>query len=73
MSPIFVLYMKAYCKILGMASAAIVIMLGVVGCGGINASKSVSPASFLIPGLLQADPPVQAPMTGVPNPEPVKS
>jgi hypothetical protein len=36
----------------------------VTGCSGINASKSVSPATFLLPGLLQADP---APV----NPEPV--
>jgi hypothetical protein len=27
------------------------------GCGGINASKSVSPASFFLPGLMQAAPP----------------
>jgi hypothetical protein len=27
------------------------------GCGGINGSQSVSPASLLLPGLLRADPP----------------
>jgi hypothetical protein len=27
------------------------------GCSGINASHSVSPASFFLPGLLQAEPP----------------
>jgi hypothetical protein len=27
------------------------------GCSGINASHSISPASFFLPGLLQADPP----------------
>lgn len=26
------------------------------GCGGVQASRSVSPASILVPGLLQADP-----------------
>jgi hypothetical protein len=26
------------------------------GCGGINASHSISPASFLLPGLLKAQP-----------------
>ena len=31
------------------------------GCSGINASKSVSPATFLLPGLLQADPPTAHP------------
>jgi hypothetical protein len=27
------------------------------GCSGINASTTVSPASFFLPGLLKADPP----------------
>ena len=27
------------------------------GCSGINASKSISPLDFLMPGLLQNDPP----------------
>jgi hypothetical protein len=27
------------------------------GCSGINASTSVSPASFFLPGLMKADPP----------------
>jgi hypothetical protein len=31
--------------------------LGSTGCGGINASQSVSPASFFLPGLMKADPP----------------
>jgi len=31
------------------------------GCGGINASQSVSPASFFLPGLLRADPPATNP------------
>ena len=29
------------------------------GCSGINMSPSVSPATFLLPGLLKADPPPQ--------------
>jgi hypothetical protein len=33
-----------------------VVLLG-AGCSGINTSQSVSPATFLLPGLLQADPP----------------
>jgi hypothetical protein len=32
------------------------IFLG-TGCSGINASKNVSPATFLIPGFMKADPP----------------
>jgi hypothetical protein len=31
------------------------------GCGGINASGSVSPASFLLPGILYKTPPAKAP------------
>jgi hypothetical protein len=27
------------------------------GCGGISASKTVSPLDFLMPGILKADPP----------------
>jgi len=27
------------------------------GCGGINATQGVSPASFFLPGILRADPP----------------
>jgi hypothetical protein len=26
------------------------------GCGGINASKTVSPLDFLLPGIIKADP-----------------
>ena len=32
-------------------------LLLATGCSGINTSHSVSPASFFLPGLLQADPP----------------
>jgi hypothetical protein len=42
-----------------------------VGCGGINASHTVSPASFFLPGLLQADPKQPSSET-VPQPGPVK-
>jgi hypothetical protein len=27
------------------------------GCGGISASRTVSPLDFLLPGILRADPP----------------
>ena len=33
------------------------VVLVVVGCGGFSASRSVSPASFFLPGLMKADPP----------------
>ncbi|HTJ00798.1 MAG TPA: hypothetical protein VL527_18090 [Dongiaceae bacterium] len=40
------------------------------GCGGINASQSVSPASFFLPGLMQADPPAAAPTAPLPDAAP---
>jgi hypothetical protein len=39
----------------GLAALFVVSVLG-GGCSGINASQSVSPATFLLPGLLKADP-----------------
>ena len=39
-----------------MAIPAVLALVG-AGCGGINASQSVSPASFFLPGLLQVTPP----------------
>ena len=39
-----------------MAIPAVLALVG-AGCGGINASQSVSPASFFLPGILRADPP----------------
>ena len=33
------------------------VLLAGAGCSGINASGSVSPASFFLPGLMKADPP----------------
>lgn len=39
-----------------MAMLTAVALLG-AGCGGINASQTVSPASFFLPGLLKACPP----------------
>jgi len=47
-------------------------LLMVAGCGGIRASKSISPASFFLPGLLKADPPPADPNHALPEEEPVK-
>jgi hypothetical protein len=46
----------------------------VAGCGGINASKTISPLDFLLPGLIQADPivPPATPDHAIPEAEPVK-
>ena len=46
--------LNRYLPWLGMLAAFV---LGCTGCGGINASHTVSPASFFLPGLLKADPP----------------
>jgi hypothetical protein len=40
-------------RVLALAALAVL----AAGCGGINARHSISPASFLLPGLLKADPP----------------
>jgi hypothetical protein len=50
---------------LRLAMLAFVLWLG-AGCSGINASGSVSPATFFLPGIMKADPPVA-------NPAPVAS
>jgi hypothetical protein len=53
--------------------ALCVVLLGLtMGCSGINASKSVSPLDFILPGLLQADPPPANPDRTVPAEEPLK-
>jgi len=40
-----------------MAIPAVLALVG-AGCSGINAGQSISPASFFLPGILRADPPV---------------
>jgi hypothetical protein len=42
------------------------------GCGGINASHSVSPASFILPGLLKAEPQTADPLEPLPVAAPVE-
>jgi hypothetical protein len=39
------------------ALAFALVAAGATGCSGINASKSVSPIDFLLPGLMQNSPP----------------
>ncbi len=47
----------------------VALALGSTGCGGINATHTVSPASFFMPGLLKADPPrTNAPVQLIQNP-----
>lgn len=42
-------------------AAGVLVAAVLSGCGGVNASHSVSPASMLIPGLIQA--PVEEPVS----------
>jgi len=39
---------------------AVGLLGGLTACSGINASGSVSPASFFLPGLIQVTPPTNA-------------
>jgi hypothetical protein len=50
--------------------AASALLLACAGCGGISASRSVSPASFFLPGV-KAEP-KQPSSDTVPQPGPVK-
>jgi hypothetical protein len=47
-----------------------ILLLFVAGCGGLTASKSISPASFLLPGLMQASPQPAHPESTLPAVEP---
>jgi hypothetical protein len=57
------------CKILRLTSLP-VLLLFLTGCGGLTASKSISPASFFLPGILKADPPPADPDSPLPAVEP---
>jgi len=46
-------------------------LLLTAGCGGINASKSVSPLDFFLPGFLKADPQPAQPDQDFPDQAPV--
>lgn len=45
-------------------AAIVLAAAALTGCSGINASRSVSPASFILPGLIQNDP---TPAGALPN------
>ena len=59
--------MRLNWKVAGMFLA--LLFLG-AGCGGLHVSKSISPATFLLPGLLKADPPPVHPELEFPADEP---
>lgn len=49
---------------------ALAIMVSSIGCGGIAAQRSVSPASFLIPGLIRNENPASVVPTDASAPVP---
>ncbi|HEY5910973.1 MAG TPA: hypothetical protein VJA21_10265 [Verrucomicrobiae bacterium] len=57
--------MRSIWKVLGFACIPAAALL-CAGCSGINASKSISPATFLLPGLMKADPPPASPERALP-------
>jgi hypothetical protein len=62
---------RLHWKILKFAIIPVFAVMG-TGCSGINASRSVSPASFLLPGLMQTSPQPSQPEITVPQLERVK-
>jgi hypothetical protein len=46
------------------------VAITLTGCGGLRMQHSISPASFLLPGLIQATPPAAPDADGVPVTEP---
>jgi len=58
--------------LLGLALALTAALMG-AGCSGINASGSVSPASFLLPGLMQNEPSPPPPANPFPGSDPAPS
>jgi hypothetical protein len=63
--------MKFNWKAAGLATLCVAVTLA-AGCSGINASQSVSPASFFMPGLLKVEPqpPADSFPTTLPEPQP---
>jgi hypothetical protein len=57
-------------KIVRLTICGSALLLVAAGCSGINTGASVSPASFFLPGLLQADPPAAHPDLILPTLEP---
>jgi hypothetical protein len=55
--------------VFGAVFAALVLLTS--GCSGINASQSVSPATFLLPGLMRADPRPADPSAPLPETAPI--
>jgi len=52
------------------ALLALALLTLTAGCGGINASKSVSPLDFILPGLMKATPAPAPKLVPLPQPLP---
>ncbi|HUR45303.1 MAG TPA: hypothetical protein VMZ27_05430 [Candidatus Saccharimonadales bacterium] len=48
--------MKLEKRIMALLLCSVTLAIFTTGCGGIRASKSISPLDFLLPGLLRNDP-----------------
>jgi len=53
-------------RLLALPGLVVAVALVTSGCGGISASRSVSPATFFLPGLM--DNTIQQPAPGTPTP-----
>ena len=60
MPPSILAEVKWNWKRIGLGAALLATVLGGAGCSGIRASKGVSPATFLLPGLMKNDVPAPA-------------
>lgn len=58
--PIYSRAVKWNWKRMSLGGALLATVLSSAGCSGIHASKGVSPATFLLPGLMKNDAPVPA-------------
>jgi hypothetical protein len=63
---------KLHWKFLKYLLLPALMLVVLTGCGGINASHSVSPASFFLPGILKAEPKDPSQDITVPPGEPVQ-
>ena len=57
-------------RLIGHVALLALVAIVTAGCGGFAASKSVSPASFFLPGLLQNSPSGTSPLDPMTNSSP---
>jgi hypothetical protein len=69
----FILRKMTLDRVLIQGAMGCLMVLLATGCGGFTASKSVSPASFLLPGIMQNSPPPPDPFESLTNSAPAVS